>query len=59
MIGWLRSIAALQTPTQWGFLLSILLAFALGWTLKALHEDRRRRLWRQAFWRGVRLQVWR
>ncbi len=43
------------TGGQLGFLLSLLLAFALGWTCKAI-RDKRRADWRQrAFFRGERV----
>ena len=38
-----------------GFLLSVVLAAYLGWTVRRVVEDRRERERREAFWKGERI----
>ena len=42
---------------QLGFLLTALLAFALGWTCKVIRDKRRVMRWKRKLWRGERLGV--
>lgn len=56
MIDWIHSLVGLQTPQQVGFLLCVLLAFALGWTVKGIREDRRVRRQREAFFHGITIE---
>ena len=40
---------------QLGFLLSLLIAFALGWIIQDIRYYRRLRRWKRALWRGERI----
>lgn len=40
---------------QLGFLLSVLVAFALGWIIQDIRYYRRLKRWKRALWRGERL----
>jgi hypothetical protein len=56
MIPYLHSLIGLQSPQQVGFLLCVLLAFVLGWTMKGIRDERRARRHRDLFFKGVRLE---
>ena len=52
LAGWL---GVPPSGPQLGFLLSVLLAFALGWTCKVIRDKRRAERRQRALWRGERL----
>lgn len=52
VVGWLGMP---PYPDQLGFLLSMLVAFALGWVIQDIRYYRRLRRWKRALWRGERL----
>lgn len=54
-IQWLAYVLGLQTDQQVGFLLSILVAFWIGWECKAGSDKRRHIRWKRALWRGERV----
>jgi len=54
-IQYLAYLFGLQTAQQVGFLLSVLVAFVLGWLAKAAGDKRRLIRWRRAWGRGERM----
>ena len=54
-IQYLAYLFGLQTEQQVGFLLSVLVAFALGWICKEIRDKRRLIQWRRAWGRGERM----
>jgi hypothetical protein len=44
-----------MTGAELGFLLSVLVAACLGWTLRRICEDRQARRRAEAWWRGERI----
>ena len=55
-IQYLAYLFSLQTAQQVGFLLSVLVAFALGWLAKAAGDKRRLIRWKRAWGRGERIK---
>jgi len=56
-IQYLAYLFGLQTEQQVGFLLSVLVAFALGWTCKSLLIERRASRNLRSFLRGERMRL--
>ena len=56
MTAYLTSLLGLPSPEHVGWLLSVLLAFALGWTVRGIGEWRVRERRRRAMWRGERVK---
>lgn len=54
-IQYLAYLFGLQSPQQVGFLLSVLVAFAIGWTCKWIQYERRTERWKRRLWRGERM----
>jgi len=54
---YLAYLFGLQTAQQVGFLLSVLVAFVLGWTCKEIRDKRRLIRWKRAWERGERMGV--
>ena len=54
---YLAYLFGLQTAQQVGFLLSVLVAFVLGWTRKENRDKRRLIRWKRAWERGERMGV--
>ena len=54
---YLAYLFGLQTAQQVGFLLSVLVAFVLGWTCKEIRVKRRLIRWKRAWERGERMGV--
>ena len=54
-VQYLAYLLGLQTEQQVGFLLSMLVAFAIGWICKWIQYERRTERWKRRLWRGERM----
>ena len=55
-IQFLAHIFGVPSGEQVGFVLSVLVTFALGWTCKVIRDERRAERRQRAFWRGERVR---
>ena len=56
MTAFLASLLGLPSPEQVGFLLSVWLAYAIGWTVRDIKERRLKERRRRAMWMGERVR---